>query len=110
MPHIPELVREHLAKAADSEHGRSSHLLIHDGPLRQSVIALTAGSALGEHNAPVAATLHVLVGSVRITSDTGPDVEITEGGLHRIPQERHGLTALEDAAVLLTAVTETART
>ncbi|WTW93215.1 cupin [Streptomycetaceae bacterium NBC_01309] len=107
MDNVAALAHEHLRKAAASEHGRSAHLFLHEGPLRQTVIALTAGSALDEHNAPVAASIHVLVGSVRITAPRG-DIDVPEGAVQAIPQERHGLTALEDAAVLLTAVTEVA--
>ncbi|WNI26411.1 cupin [Streptomyces sp. ITFR-16] len=97
------LAAEHLAAARASAHGRSAHLLLHEEPLRQTVIALTEGSALDEHNAPPAASLQVLRGSVRLTAASG-DVELTPGRLHPIPQERHGLLALEDAVVLLTAV------
>lgn len=107
MDNVAMLAREHLRKAADSEHGRSAHLFLHEGPLRQTVIALTAGSALDEHNAPVAASIHVLVGAVRITTPEG-GTDVTEGQIEPIPQKRHGLTALEDAAILLTAVTEVA--
>ncbi|TRV78009.1 cupin [Streptomyces sp. 130] len=97
------LAAEHLAAARDAPHGRSAHLLLHQDPLRQTVIALTSGSALDEHNAPPAASLQVLRGSVRLTAASG-DVELTPGRLHPVPQERHGLLALEDAVVLLTAV------
>lgn len=106
MDDVGALAQEHLAKAAAAEHGRSAHLFLHEGPLRQSLIALTSGSALDEHNAPLAASIQVLVGSVRITAASG-DIDVSAGQVQVIPQERHGLTALEDAAVLLTAVTET---
>ncbi|MFD7863089.1 cupin [Streptomyces sp. NPDC057682] len=103
-PHdLNALADEHLAKARTSPHGRSAHLLLHEDPLRQTVIALTGGSALDEHNAPPAATLQVLRGAVRLTAPSG-DVELASGRLHPIPQERHGLLALEDAVVLLTTV------
>lgn len=46
----------------------------------------------------------MLRGRVRLTAVSG-DVTLTQGQLHPIPQERHGLLALTDAAVLLTAVT-----
>ncbi|KQV18783.1 MULTISPECIES: hypothetical protein [unclassified Kitasatospora] len=95
---------EHAAKAAASPHGRSAHLLLHDGVLRQTVIALTAGTALDEHNAPVAAGLQVLRGRVSLTI-AGRRVELTAGQLHPVPQERHGLLAHTDAVVLLTTVT-----
>ncbi|MCX4967761.1 MULTISPECIES: cupin [unclassified Streptomyces] len=105
MDDLNALADEHLAAARESAHGRSAHLLLQQPPLRQSVIALTSGTALDEHNAPPAASLQVLRGSVRLTAGSG-DVELTAGTLHAIPQERHGLLALADAVVLLTAVND----
>ncbi|MCC8476309.1 cupin [Streptomyces globisporus] len=96
---------EHLAAARASAHGRSAHLVLQEPPLRQTVIALTEGTALDEHNAPPAASLLVLRGSVRLTAASG-DAELPAGTLHPIPQERHGLLALGDAVVLLTAVND----
>ncbi|GAA2138805.1 cupin domain-containing protein [Kitasatospora kazusensis] len=98
------LADEHAAKAAASPHGRSAHLLLHDGVLRQTIIALTAGSSLDEHNAPAAASLQVLRGRVSLTI-AGRRQELAAGQLHPVPQERHGLLAHEDAVVLLTTVT-----
>ncbi|MFB7914537.1 cupin [Streptomyces sp. NPDC056061] len=99
------LAEEHLKAARSSAHGRSAHRLLHEEPLRQTVIALTAGTALDEHNAPAAASLQVLRGRVRLTAGSG-NVELGTGRLQPIPQERHGLLALEDAVVLLTTVNE----
>ncbi|MFD9485658.1 cupin [Streptomyces sp. NPDC059991] len=104
MQDLAALAEEHLAKAHLASHGRSAHLIVHDGALRQSVIALTSDSELDEHNAPLSATLQVLRGHVRLTSNSG-NKELRAGQLCEIPQERHGLLALEDSAVLLTAVT-----
>ncbi|MCX4680820.1 cupin [Streptomyces sp. NBC_01433] len=105
MDDLNALADEHLAAARDAAHGRSAHLLLQQPPLRQTVIALTSGTALDEHNAPPAASLQVLRGSVRLTAGSG-DVELTTGELHPIPRERHGLLALTDAVVLLTAVND----
>lgn len=98
------LADEHSAKAATSAHGRSAHLILHDSVLRQAVIALTAGTALDEHNAPQAASLQVLRGRVSLTT-AGGQQEVRAGQLHPIPRERHGLLAHEDSVVLLTSVT-----
>ncbi|MFJ7330298.1 cupin [Streptomyces cyaneofuscatus] len=105
MDDLNALADEHLTAARASAHGRSAHLLIQEPPLRQTVIALTSGSALDEHNAPPAASLLVLRGTVRLTAGSG-DAELPAGTLHPIPQERHGLLALQDAVVLLTAVND----
>ncbi|QMU75483.1 cupin [Streptacidiphilus sp. PB12-B1b] len=104
MDDLGQLCEEHLAKARADAHGRSAHLLLHQGPLRQTVIALTAGAALDEHNAPIAASLQTLRGSVVLTA-AGGDRTVPTGAIHPVPQERHGLRALEDSVVLLTAVT-----
>ncbi|MFE7749681.1 cupin [Streptomyces sp. NPDC057428] len=103
MDDLNALADEHLSAARAAAHGRSAHLLLRQEPLRQTVIALTAGSALDEHNAPPASSLQVLRGAVRVTAASG-DVELAAGRLHPMPRERHGLLALEDAVVLLTAV------
>ncbi|MFC8507582.1 cupin [Streptomyces sp. NPDC057411] len=102
---LAALADEHLSKARAAAHGRSAHVLVHDGVLRQSVIALIAGMSLDEHNAPPAASLQVLRGRVELTA-AGRAEELASGHLQMIPKERHGLTALEDAVVLLTAVND----
>ncbi|WP_254705665.1 MFS transporter [Streptomyces vilmorinianum] len=105
MPDLAALADEHLAEARTAPHGRSAHVVVHDGVLRQSVIALVSGTALDEHNAPPAASLQVLRGRVKLTA-AGWSEELSAGALQMIPKERHGLAALEDAVVLLTAVND----
>ena len=69
--------------------------------LRQTLIALTAGRALGEHEAPGEATLQVLSGRVRLHA--GEDSwEGGDGDYLIIPPVRHDLEAVTDAVVLLT--------
>ncbi|MCX5395144.1 cupin [Streptomyces sp. NPDC006482] len=102
---LAALADEHLTAARSAPHGRSAHLVMHDGVLRQTVIALTSGTSLDEHNAPPAASLQVLRGRVKLTTP-GWAEELPAATLRMIPKERHGLTALEDAVVLLTAVND----
>jgi len=99
------LADKHLAAARNAAHGRSAHLLLREEPLRQSLIALKAGSGLEDHSAPRAATIQVLRGEAVLTAVSG-DVTLKEGRLHGIPQERHGLRAITDVAVLFTAVND----
>ncbi|WP_192907024.1 cupin [Glycomyces paridis] len=104
MDDLNELAGDHLNRARAAAHGRSAVLVLHDGPLRQSLIALVSGTALSEHEAPDAGSLLVMRGRVRLES-AGGEVEVGEGELAAIPRERHGLTALADSVVLLTTVT-----
>jgi quercetin dioxygenase-like cupin family protein len=102
---LTALAREHLETARSHSSGRSAHTVHggHEHSLRQTLIALTKGSALDEHEAPEEATLQVLQGRVRlIAGDAG--WEGSAGDLLNIPKERHALEALEDSAVLLTVL------
>ncbi len=101
--HLETLTRDLLDKARHAPAGRSATAL-HPGrhhSLRQTVIALTADHRLDEHEAPPEATLQVLLGSVRLTAGE-ESWEGSAGELLVIPDHRHDLLALEDAAVLLT--------
>ncbi len=104
MAQLDQVAAEHLAAARSSPNGRSAELLVHDGVLRQSVLALTSGTQLAEHNSPHAASLQVLVGTVEVTGfDTSEPLHA--GELSVLTHARHSVTALEDAVFLLTTVT-----
>ena len=93
---LAEAAAQSAHRAARTLTGGSGHAL------RQTAIALIEGSSLSEHENPGEATLQVLVGRVRLSwSDQA--VDLGTGGYVAIPQERHGLLALTDAVVLLTA-------
>jgi quercetin dioxygenase-like cupin family protein len=96
-------VREHLERAAAPSTGRSAETLYggHEHVLRQTLIALRAGTSLAEHENPGEATLLVLHGRVRLHSGE-TSWEGMAGDLLIVPQARHSLEAVEDAAVLLT--------
>lgn len=96
-------VRDHLKRAAAGSAGRSAETVYggHEHVLRQTLIALTAGTALAEHENPGEATVLVLHGRVRLLR--GDDAwEGIAGDLLIVPDARHALEAMEDAAVLLT--------
>lgn len=69
--------------------------------LRQTVIALNAGSSMSEHDNQGDSTIFVLSGRVRLSS--GPvNWEAREGDLLMIPEARHSLLAVEASSLLLT--------
>ena len=67
---LDALAREHLERAQNSSAGRSSETVVggHEHTLRQTVVALRAGTGLAEHENPGEATVHVLAGRVRLGS------------------------------------------
>ncbi|GIH47931.1 hypothetical protein SAMN05421833_116151 [Microbispora rosea] len=97
--------RELLERAATASSGRAADT-VHGGhaqALRQTLLALMAGTDLAEHESPGEATLLVLHGHVRLSSGDA-SWEGRSGDLLTIPDERHALDAVEDSAVLLTVV------
>jgi quercetin dioxygenase-like cupin family protein len=90
-----------VAEARTDDNGRSSVTAVHGDRLRTTVIALTAGSGMGEHNSPPAATLQVVAGRVRVYAGER-SWEVGHGHLMDVPDERHGVDALEDSVLLLT--------
>ncbi|HJC60567.1 MAG TPA: cupin [Candidatus Dietzia intestinigallinarum] len=105
MANLKELAESHMAAARSEERGRSAELVAHDGPLRQTVIALTDGTRMAEHNSPPAASLQVLAGRVRVELENETQGEFGEGELWILTHERHSVLALEDSVFLLTTVT-----
>ncbi len=103
---LTALVDTELGTAREAPAGRSAVTIFggqeHD--LRQTLIALVAGRVLGEHESPGEATVQVLRGRVRLHAGE-ESWEAEAGELLVVPDARHDLTALEDAAVLLTVAT-----
>ncbi|HET7407667.1 MAG TPA: cupin domain-containing protein [Mycobacteriales bacterium] len=100
---LDALAREHLERARTSSAGRSAETVFggHEHTLRQTLVALTAGTTLAEHENPGEATAHVLAGRVKLGSG-GESWEGRKGDLIVIPPARHDVQAIEDSAVLLT--------
>ncbi|WP_104091891.1 cupin domain-containing protein [Arthrobacter sp. GMC3] len=100
---LTALARELLGTAKTKSSGRSARTVYggHECVLRQTVIALTAGSSLDEHDNSGEATIQVLTG--RIVLITG-DVrwEGSPGDHLVVPVARHSVDALADSAFLLT--------
>ena len=103
MPSVDTAATKALEEASATEKGRSAAVLVHDGPLRQTILALKAGQTLAEHTSPPAASMYVLNGRVRVTGQD--QSEIAAGEIVALTHVRHGVEALEDSVFLLTTVT-----
>ena len=106
MPIVETAATKALEEATANDKGRSAGILVHDGPLRQTILALMAGQILAEHNSPPAASMYVLRGRVRVTGQD--QSEIAAGEIVALTHVRHGVEALEDSVFLLTTVTSQA--
>jgi quercetin dioxygenase-like cupin family protein len=106
---LDAIAHQQATRAAAAASGRSAQTVYggHEDALRQTVLALTAGSSLDEHESPGEATVQVLRGRIRLTAGEVA-WEGRRGDLLVVPDVRHALQALEDSAVLLT-VSKTAQ-
>jgi quercetin dioxygenase-like cupin family protein len=80
---------------------RAAETINSGASMRATVIALVAGAELAEHESPPAATLQVISGQAMLHS--AEQAWLLEAGeVVAIPPERHALSAITDAVVLLT--------
>ena len=102
---LDAISREQLIAARRASTQRSATTVFggHEHALRQTVIALLAGATLSDHENPGEATLYVLLGRVELRAGTDT-WEGRRGDLIIVPDATHGVHALEDSVVLLTAV------
>lgn len=100
---LEALARQQLELAATAGGGHTADTVYggHEKILRQTVIGMTEGARLAEHENPGEATVQVLMGRVRLTAGE-LSWEGRTGDLLIVPDARHSLEALEDSAVLLT--------
>lgn len=97
------LGRRHLDTARRATSGRSANTVFggHEHVLRQTVIALTGEQKLGEHLNPGEATVFVLHGRIRLsTQDDWWEARV--GDLLVVPQGLYSVQAIENSAILLT--------
>jgi quercetin dioxygenase-like cupin family protein len=97
--------REQLEAARRAEAGRAATTVVggHERALRQTVVALVAGAVMADHDNPGEATLYVIDGRVELRAG-GETWAARTGDLVEIPPTRHAVHAVEDSALLLTAV------
>ncbi len=100
---LTALARRQLELALQASNGRSAETVYggHERILRQTLIALRAGTVLNEHANPGEATVYVFSGRVLLTAgDT--EWNGSAGDLLTMPDARHGLEAVEDSVIVLT--------
>jgi quercetin dioxygenase-like cupin family protein len=95
--------RELLERARAGSGGRAAETVVggHEKVLRQTVIAMTAGTSLSDHENPGEATVYVLTGRVQLAAG-GHSWDGRIGDLLLVPDATHSLAAQEDSVVLLT--------
>jgi quercetin dioxygenase-like cupin family protein len=100
---LTALVRHELDHARQASSGRSAKTVYggNERTLRQTVIALRAGTKLDEHENSDEATFFVLHGRVVLNSGES-SWSGSAGDLLIVPEGRHALEAVEDAAVMFT--------
>ncbi|GAA1975591.1 cupin domain-containing protein [Nocardioides panacihumi] len=103
---LTRLADQQIEAARSAGSGRSAVTVYggHEHDLRQTLIALTAGTVLGEHESPGEATLQVLMGHVLLRAE-GEEWEAVAGEHMVIPPQRHDLAAVSDSVVFLTVAT-----
>lgn len=92
---------DQLAEARGATAGRSARTLHSGARLRQTLIALTAGTRMNEHQSPGDATVHCLLGHVTLHARERT-VAVAEGELVDAPPERHDVVADQDSLLILT--------
>lgn len=98
---VNDLAAELMTDAKQHHSQRSARTVASGSSQRVTLIAMAGGAELGKHDSPVAATLQVVAGRVRLhTADR--EWLLGAGELVSIPVDRHAVDALEDAAILLT--------
>ncbi|MGN6251350.1 MAG: cupin domain-containing protein [Marmoricola sp.] len=98
---LNQLAETLLTEARDATNGVVSRAIVHGDRQRAVLMAIRAGSSLGEHNAPPAATLQVLSGRASLHAG-GQETRLEVGQLTEIPPMRHDLAATEDTVAILT--------
>lgn len=98
---VAEVIKSLTEELSEHEAGRTARTIVNDGNLRATLIVLADGAELGEHEAPPAATLQVLRGSITLRAGER-SWPLDVGQLISIPHERHSVRADAESAILLT--------
>jgi quercetin dioxygenase-like cupin family protein len=100
---IDALARQQLEAAVTSTNGRAADTVYggHEKVLRQTVMAMKAGTQLSEHQNPGDATVFVIQGCVSLKAG-GESWQGKAGDLLIVPPGLHSLHAEEDSTFLFT--------
>jgi quercetin dioxygenase-like cupin family protein len=100
---LTALAREKLEAARAASNGRAAATVYggREHRLRQTLVAITAGQVMEEHESPGEATLQILQGRVRLLAGQ-TSWDGAPGDLLVIPPARHSLEAVEDSVLVLT--------
>ncbi|MFI6173048.1 cupin domain-containing protein [Nocardia sp. NPDC051052] len=100
---LTAVARQQLKIASTATSGRSSQTIYggHANSLRHTVVGLSAGQSLAEHDNAGEATLLVLSGTLTLVTGT-KEWKGSAGDLLVVPKERHSVMAVDDVAFLMT--------
>ena len=102
---LDEIVATLMTTAQSASSGRAARMVVGGRAtlMTQTVIALTAGSRLDDHENPGEATVFVMDGEVEVGAE-GQTFTGATGDLIIVPYVRHHVTAAVDSIILFTAV------
>jgi len=102
---LDEVVATLMTTAQSASSGRAARMVAGGRAtvMTQTVIALTAGSRLDDHENPGEATVFVMDGEIEVGVEDQTLTGAT-GDLIIVPDVRHHLTAAVDSIILFTAV------
>jgi len=98
---LTPIITRSIDAARESGTGFHSEGVVRRGTLQQTVLSLTEGTRLTEHESEVPASIYVLHGAIRVEAPE-PFV-VQQGELHELPELRREVVAVEDSVLLLSA-------
>lgn len=99
MENLDSKARDLLAQAINHPHGRAAKIVINEGSLRQTAIALAKGTETSEHEAPECESILLLMGEITVGGNP-----VKEGEFFVPTHERRTVNATEHSVYLLTTV------
>ena len=98
---LTPIITRSIDAARGSGTGFHSEGVVRRATLQQTILSLTEGTQLTEHESEVPASIYVLHGAIRVEAPE-PFV-IQQGELHELPELRRKVVAVEDTVLLLSA-------